>query len=101
MNSIITKPIITEKSMQQVSRGWYTFATISHAHKETIAKAINLMYNVTVRKIRSVSQHGKARKAGKKMKLVNRPDWKKVYVKLAKGQTIAAFETTQQSAESK
>ena len=102
MNVILPKPIITEKSMELARGGWYAFAVRDYTRKPAIAKAIADIYNVQVVDVRTMSMHGKMRKAGKRMKLVARPDWKKTLVKLAKGQTIPAFDiSTQQESEAK
>lgn len=93
----IKKPIITEKSMFLASTGWYTFAVSLQARKEDIIKAINSLYNVSVREVRTMRVAGKTRKAGKRAKLVTRIDWKKALVKLEKGQKIKAFDVSEQS----
>ena len=99
--NIIIRPVITEKSMRLASGGWYAFAAYNYARKPSIAKAIHDMYNVNDLQVRTMSMHGKMRKAGKKMKLVNRPDWKKILVRLKTGQTIPIFDTAAQSVSKK
>jgi len=89
--STIVKPLITEKTMGLVSRGWYTFVVSLHARKEEIAHDVAAMYKVQVIDIKTISMHGKMRRAGKKQKQVKRQDWKKAIVQLKKGQTIDAF----------
>jgi large subunit ribosomal protein L23 len=90
--TFVTRPIITEKSMTQAQKGWYAFAVGAHARKELIAKEIGRLYNVTVRQVRTIHKKGKVHRAGKKMNVVTRTDWKKALVKLAKGQRISIFE---------
>jgi large subunit ribosomal protein L23 len=97
MQTIIERPIITEKSMTQASFGWYTFAVAKHARKETIAKAIELSYKVNVIDIHTRNVHGKVRRVGRRMIQVAKPDWKKAMVKLKSGQHIDAFEISQQA----
>ncbi len=72
--------------------GWYTFAVPEFTRKESIAKEIGRLYNVSVTDIRTVSMTGKTRRAGKKMVAAKRSDWKKAMVRLAKGQKIAVFD---------
>ncbi len=93
----IKRPIITEKSMFLASTGWYTFEVALKARKEDIIKAINALYNVTVRQVRTMRVAGKTRKAGKRAKPTTRVDWKKALVRLEKGQKIAVFDVSEQS----
>jgi large subunit ribosomal protein L23 len=94
MEHIIKRPHITEKTLLLAARGWYTFVVDRKSRKEDTRKSIGLLYKVTVIDIRSVSMHGKMRKVGKMMKYSKKQDWKKVIVRLAKGQKIDAFEVT-------
>lgn len=97
MKSIIRRPLITEKSLSQAARGWYTFAVAEAATKPDVAGAVARLYGVTVTGVRTARMHGKERRAGRSMKRVMKSDWKKAFVHLAKGQTIAAFEVTQEA----
>ena len=87
-----TRPLITEKSMALAQKGWYTFAVSVASRKETIAREIGQLYNVTVREVRTIHRVGKMHRTGRKMILKRRPDWKKAMVKLIKGQKIPVFE---------
>ena len=99
---IIKRPLITEKTLQLASRGWYTFVADIDASKYTIASEIARVYKVTVLKVRTVTMHGKVRRTGRKSIPMQKPDWKKAMVTLKKGQKIDAFEvTTPQEAEKK
>ncbi len=101
MEDIQIKPFITEKSLQLASKGWYTFATRDHASKPVVAAIIARLYTVTVTKIRSILMSGKTRRVGRKMNVVSKPNWKKILVRLAKGQKIPVFEVTQENEKSK
>lgn len=94
---IVKRPIITEKSMFLASTGWYTFAVALNARKEDIIKAINALYSVSVRQVRTMRVAGKTRKVGKRAKPVTHIDWKKALVRLEKGQKISVFEASEQS----
>lgn len=94
--TIVKQPVISEKSMLLAQRGWYTFAVRKTARKESIAAEIARLYSVRVTEVRTVRMPGKTRRAGKAMRTVTRPDWKKAMVKLAKGQHIPVFEVSQQ-----
>ena len=64
------------------------------AEKRQIQKAVEKMYNVHVTSVTTSIVKGKRRIVGKKRKTVIRPDRKKAFVKIAKGDKIAAFEVT-------
>jgi large subunit ribosomal protein L23 len=89
--------MITEKTMDQASKGWYTFMVRFGARKETIVGDIKGLYAVDVTEIRTMSRNGKLRRAGKKMRLVQRSDWKKAVVRLAEGQKIPVFEVPEET----
>jgi|SRR3989338_3228252 len=94
---IIRRPLITEKSLAQAAKGWYTFAVSEEARKQEIARDIGKFYSVTVTDVKTAIMHGKERRTGRARLLVRKSDWKKAFVKLGKGQTIAAFEVTQET----
>ncbi len=96
MNTIVIRPLITEKTLNLAARGWYTFEVSPDSSKPTIAGAVSIAYKVKVVDVRTLSMHGKMRKVGKLMKHVKKADWKKAIVKLAKGQKIEVFEVTPQ-----
>lgn len=96
MNTIVKRPLITEKTLTLAARGWYTFEVSIDASKPSIAQAVSAAYKVKVVDVRSMSMHGKMRRVGKLMKHVKKEDWKKAIVKLAKGQKIDVFEVSPQ-----
>ena len=92
MITIVKRPVITESSLRRPSRGWYTFAVDIDASKPEIARAVNVAYTVNVTSVRTQTMHGKQRRVGKKMKTIQKSDWKKALVHLKEGQTIPVFE---------
>lgn len=94
---IVKRPIMTEKSMFLASTGWYAFEVSLKSRKEDIIKAINALYSVTVKDVRTMRVAGKTRKSGKRAKPVTRVDWKKALVRLQKGQKISIFDVSEQS----
>lgn len=88
----MTKPHLTEKSLDLARGGWYSFVVGKSSRKENIARDIGKLYGVTVTKVRTVAMHGKVRHTGKRRTIARKPDWKKALVRLAKGQKIEAFE---------
>lgn len=90
MNSMLIKPIITEKSMNQASTGTYMFEVPKNANKITIKSAVNKQFKVEVVDVRISVLKGKIKKfrghTGKRI------DKKRAYVTIKKGQKIDAFE---------
>ena len=92
MKILVNRPVITEKTLAQASRGWYTFAAEESASKGDIKREVEAVYGVTVTAVRSIHEHGKVRRVGKSMRTIRKPDWKKTMVQLKKGQRIEAFD---------
>jgi large subunit ribosomal protein L23 len=89
---IITKPIITEKSMQDTANNCYCFKVDKKSTKREIKKAIEEIYNVKVINVRTRIVKGKTRKTGRLRKSVKLDNWKKAYIQLTPGQKIEIFE---------
>lgn len=98
---ITMRPVITEKSLREVSRGWYTFAMETTMRKETIKSVVAKVYGVTVVDVHTIVMHGKMHKVGKRQRQVALTNWKKVMVKLKSGQSIDAFSLSGQDEEKK
>ncbi len=88
---VIIRPIITEKSTaQQVDQNQYTFEVARDANKLEIKHAVEHLFSVHVKRVRTMRQRGKWRRRG--AHVGKRPNWKKAIVKLADGETIDIFE---------
>lgn len=83
---IIKAPVITEKSQIAKSEGKYTFKVDPKANKIEIKEAIEKIFNVKVKEIRTINVKVKKRRVGRYTGLTNRS--KKAIVTLEKGQTI-------------
>ena len=91
MHDIIIKPIVSEKSMDQLADRKYTFKVALNANKIEIAKAVEAIFGVKVEKVTTSRVRGKMKRMGAHMG--KRPDWKKAVVKLtADSKTIEFFE---------
>jgi large subunit ribosomal protein L23 len=77
---IIVKPIITEKSMEDMAENKYTFAVDKKANKSEVKKAIETIFDVKVEKVNTMNILGKIKRQG--MNSGRRPSWKKAIVKL-------------------
>lgn len=91
MHDIIIKPIVSEKSMDQLADRKYTFKVALNANKIEIAKAVEQIFGVKVEKVTTSRVRGKVKRMG--VHSGKRPDWKKAVVKLtADSKTIEFFE---------
>ena len=89
-NSIIVKPLITEKSThQQSTRNSYAFEVHPQANKHQIKDAIERQYHVKVTDVRTMNRKGKPRRA--KYKMTSTSDWKKAVVVLDENSRIELF----------
>ncbi len=83
---IIKAPVITEKSENVKANGQYTFKVDPKAKKIEIKEAIEKLFNVNVKEIRTINEKPKKKRVGRYTGLTNRS--KKAIVTLAEGQTI-------------
>ena len=89
---IILRPIITEASMSGIANKKYTFKVANDANKIEIAKAVEELFGVKVKKVNTMNVPGKAKRLGAG-RLGRTKDWKKAIVQLtADSKTIEFFE---------
>ena len=89
-NTIIIKPLVTEKSThQQTTRNSYAFQVNTAANKHQIKDAIERQYNVKVVDVRTMNRKGKPRRA--KFKMTTTSAWKKAVVELDENSRIELF----------
>lgn len=90
-HDIIRKPIITEKSMAEMSDKKYTFVVDVHANKSQIKKAIEEVFGVKVEDVKTANILGKTKRVG--VHIGKRADYKKAIVKLtSESKSIEFFE---------
>ena len=88
---IIIKPVITEKSMDELQNGKYTFKVAKNANKIEIKKAVEALFGVEVAKVNILNVNGKAKRVGRFEGRTS--DWKKAVVTLTEdSKTIEFFE---------
>ena len=88
---IIIKPVITEKSMDELQNGKYTFKVAKNANKIEIKKAVEALFGVEVAKVNTLNVNGKAKRVGRFEGRTS--DWKKAVVSLTEdSKTIEFFE---------
>lgn len=98
---IVKRPLVTEKGTHQSQQsqgatkshaargGAYTFEVHPHASKPMIRLAIEKIYNVKVRDVRTANHKGKTRRV--RFKLGRTSDWKKAIVVLDSNSHIDLF----------
>ncbi len=88
---IILKPVITEKSMDDLQTGKYTFKVAKDANKSEIKKAVEELFDVKVAKVNTINCNGRAKRVGRFFGKT--PDWKKAIITLtAESKAIEFFE---------
>lgn len=88
---IIRRPLITEKGTDlKEQANQYLFEVAGDANKIEIKRAIESLFRVKVRQVRTLSVMGKKKRLGR---FVGRTsDWKKAVATLKEGETIEFFE---------
>lgn len=94
IRQILLKPIITEKAeMLTEKRGQYSFVVDKKANKIEIRKAVEKLYNVTVRDVNTMIVPGKVRSRFTKtgVQRGSKAAFKKAIVTLTEGEKIDFF----------
>lgn len=90
VHEVIIRPVMTEKSTDQLDKhNAYTFVVDVDANKLEIAQAVETLFNVKVKAVRTMQYRGKERRVGRH--IGRRAAWKKAVVTLREG-TIELFE---------
>jgi len=79
-HDIIIRPIITEKSNEEIATGKYTFEVVKNATKTEIRQAVEQLFQVKVLRVNTMNFLGKKKRQG--VHQGKRPDWKKAIVKI-------------------
>ena len=88
--SIIRRPLITEKGLGvKETDGTLVFDVLPEATKNEIAEAVEALFKVKVDAVRTANVAGKERRRGRYAGY--KPDWKKAYVKLKKGEKLPEY----------
>ena len=87
---VLRRPLITEKStaLKETQRT-LGFEVHRDATKPEIKKAVETLFGVKVQEVRVANVHGKVKRQGRFVG--KRPDWKKAYVVLKKGEKMIEF----------
>lgn len=107
-HEVLVRPMVTEKSSALQYEGTdasvppsvreraeprtkYTFEVAPDATKIEIRRAVEQLFEVEVRSVRTMNVPGKKRRVGR-FRQGRRPGWKKAIVEVAPGQMIDVFE---------
>lgn len=88
--SVIVRPVISEKSYALLAANKYTFRVHDDATKPQVRQAIEQIFDVRVKDVRTVNVKPKAKRRG--LYAGKRRQWKKAIVTLHPDDTIELFE---------
>jgi large subunit ribosomal protein L23 len=92
-SQVLIRPVVSEKSYEQIQTNQYTFRVHKDAHKTQIRQAVEELFEVKVERVNVVKVQPKPKRRGNFKG--TRPGWKKAIVQLRKGDSIEIFEGAQ------
>lgn len=91
IHSVLKGPCLTEKAaLLQEDDGKVVFKVHPKANKIEVKRAVELIFNVKVKNVRTANMHGKQKRVGKTVGFTK--NWKKAYVTLSEGEINFADE---------
>ena len=92
-SQVLIRPVVSEKSYEQIQTNQYTFRVHKDAHKTQIRQAVEELFKVHVEGVNVLKVQAKPKRRGQSKGI--RPGWKKAIVQLREGETIEIFEGAQ------
>jgi large subunit ribosomal protein L23 len=93
VQEVVKRPLITEKAERsREANRQYAFEVHRDATKIQVKQAVEKLFSVHVLAVRTAIARGKNKRVGRNVG--QRPNWKKAFVTLKEGETIALFEGT-------
>ncbi len=93
VQDVVKRPLITEKNERaREAARHYAFEVHRDATKIQVKEAVETLFKVHVLAVRTAIARGKTKRVGRNVG--RRPNWKKAFVTLKEGETIALFEGT-------
>ena len=90
LTDVLRRPVITEKTTVIREDGrTLVFQVAMDANKIDIKRAVEQLLGSKVQSVRTSTAHGKVKRQGRFVG--RRPDWKKAYVVLKKGEKMVEF----------
>ena len=88
---VVIRPVVTERSTLMADEmDAFTFIVAPDANKIEIRRAVEQLFDVKVRSVRTMNYRGKWRRVGRNYG--RRPSFKKAIVKLVEGERIDVYE---------
>jgi large subunit ribosomal protein L23 len=93
VQDVVKRPLITEKGERnREANRQFAFEVHRDASKIQVKQAVEKLFSVHVLAVRTAIARGKNKRVGRNVG--QRPNWKKAFVTLKQGETIALFEGT-------
>jgi len=92
-SQVLIRPVVSEKSYEQITQNQYTFKVHQDAHKTQIRQAVEELFEVKVERVNVIKVQAKPKRRGAFKG--TRQGWKKAVVQLRAGDTIEIFEGAQ------
>jgi large subunit ribosomal protein L23 len=90
IHEVIRRPLVTEKGVtKKDEERTLCFEVAVGANKVQVKQAVEKLFKVKVEEVRTATFEGKLRRRGRFAGY--RPDWKKAYVRLKKGEKVPDF----------
>ena len=86
---IIRKPVITEKTMNDMAQNKYTFKVDINSNKSQIKRAVEEVFGVKVANVQTLRTMGKTKRMG--VHVGKRADYKKAIITLAEDSKAIEF----------
>jgi len=90
---VLLRPVVSEKSYEQITQNRYTFKVHQDAHKTQVRQAVEQLFDVTVVAVNIIKVQPKPKRRG--LTKGERRGWKKAIVQLKPGDSIEIFEGAQ------
>ena len=90
---VLLRPVVSEKSYEQITQNRYTFKVHQDAHKTQVRQAVEQLFDVTVVAVNIVKVQPKPKRRG--LTRGERQGWKKAIVQLKPGDSIEIFQGAQ------
>ena len=92
-SEVLIRPVVSEKSYEQITLNQYTFRVHKDAHKTQVRQAVEELFDVTVVRVNILKVQPKPKRRGLYKGM--RPGWKKAIVELKAGDSIEIFQGAQ------
>ena len=92
-SQVLIRPVISEKSYEQIQSNQYTFHVHQDAHKTQVRQAVEQLFDVKVERVNIIKVQAKPKRRG--LSKGTRPGWKKAIVQVREGDAIEIFEGAQ------